>query len=266
MNFQAVSVGQKLVDPQLSCVRSNNAPGCDPNYVPGGYVTGTLQFTPQLSGAISFVDQSLGSMVSELRSKGKLSSTEIIVTAKHGQSPIDPSKLAKIGHAENKVVTNAGVAIAQSTDDDIDLMWLQDQSQVTTAVNALLADKAGANTARVQYVLSGQALAQRFNSPLVDPRTPDLIVQPIPGTIYTGSGAKVAEHGGFATDDTHVAMIVVNGARLNDSYSNGGGNVVDEHVTTAQVAPTVLAALGLDPGKLDAVRIEHTQVLPGFNM
>jgi hypothetical protein len=266
MNFQAVSVGQKLVDPQLSCVRSNNAPGCDPNYVPGGYVTGTLQFTPQLSGAISFVDQSLGSMVSELRSKGKLSSTEIIVTAKHGQSPIDPSKLAKIGHAENKVVTNAGVAIAQSTDDDIDLMWLQDQSQVTTAVNALQADKAGANTARVQYVLSGQALAQRFNSPLVDPRTPDLIVQPIPGTIYSGSVAKVAEHGGFATDDTHVAMIVVNGARLNDSYSNGGGNVVDENVTTAQVAPTVLAALGLNPGKLDAVRIEHTQVLPGFNM
>jgi hypothetical protein len=140
-------------------------------------------------------------------------------------------------------------------------MWLQDQSQVTTAVNALLADKAGANTARVQYVLSGQPLADRFNSPLVDPRTPDLIVQPIPGTIYSGSIAKVAEHGGFATDDTHVAMIVVNGARL----TGGGGNVVDDRVTTAQVAPTVLAALGLDPYKLDAVRTEHTQVLPGFN-
>jgi hypothetical protein len=266
MNFQAVSVGQKLVDPQLSCVRSNNAPGCDPKYFPGGYEPTTLQFTPQLSGAISFVDQSLGSMVSELKAKGKLSSTEIIVTAKHGQSPIDPSKLAKIGHAEAKVVTNAGVAIAQNTDDDISLMWLQDQSQVTTAVNALLADKAGANTARVQDVLSGQALADRFNSPLVDPRTPDLIVQPIPGTIYSTSIAKVAEHGGFAPDDTHVALIVVNGARLTGSHNNGGGTVVDDKVTTEQVAPTVLAALGLNPGKLDAVRIEHTQVLPGFTM
>ena len=29
MNFQAVSVGQKLVDPILSCVRSNNGKGCD---------------------------------------------------------------------------------------------------------------------------------------------------------------------------------------------------------------------------------------------
>jgi len=266
MNFQAVSVGQKLVDPQLSCVRSNNAPGCDPTYFPGGYEPTTLQFTPQLSGAISFVDQSLGSMVSELKAKGKLSSTEIIVTAKHGQSPIDPSKLAKIGHAEAKVVTNAGVAIAQNTDDDISLMWLQDQSQVTTAVNALLADKAGANTARVQDVLSGQALADRFNSPLVDPRTPDLIVEPIPGTIYSTSIAKVAEHGGFASDDTHVALIVVNGARLTGTHDNGGGNVVNDKVTTEQVAPTVLAALGLNPGKLDAVRIEHTQVLPDFNM
>jgi hypothetical protein len=34
MNFQAVSVGQKLIDPWLSCVRSGNAPGCDPSYFP----------------------------------------------------------------------------------------------------------------------------------------------------------------------------------------------------------------------------------------
>jgi hypothetical protein len=262
MNFQAVSVGQKLVDPQLSCVRSNSAPGCDPSYVPGGYEPGTLRFTPQLSGAISYVDGALGSMVAELKAQHQLGSTEIIVSAKHGQSPIDPSTLALIGHAENKVVTSAGVGIAQSTDDDIDLMWLKDQSQTTTAVNALMADKAGANTARVQYVLSGQPLADRFNSPLVDPRTPDLIVQPVPGTIYSTSKAKVAEHGGFATDDTHVALIVVNGPRLADTYGQGGGNVVDSPVRTAQIAPTVLRALGLDPGKLDAAR-EHTQVLPG---
>src|SRR5205807_6447225 len=86
MNFQTVSVAQKLVDPQLSCVRSNNAPGCDPSYVPGGYVTGTLQFTPQLAGAVKSVDGALGSMIAELKARNKLSSTEIIVTAKHGQS------------------------------------------------------------------------------------------------------------------------------------------------------------------------------------
>jgi hypothetical protein len=34
-------------------------------------------------------------------------------------------------------------------------------------------------------------------------------------------------------------------------------------VQTTQVAPTVLKLLGLNPSDLQAVRIEHTRVLPG---
>jgi hypothetical protein len=260
MNFQTVSVAQKLVDPFQSCVRSNNAPGCDPNYVPGGYEPGTLKFTPQLLGGIKSVDAAIGSMVSELRKTGELGSTTIIITAKHGQSPINPSKLHMIGHAETGVIAAAGVTPALVTDDDISLVWLQDQSQTQQAVNALQADKAGADTARVQYVLSGKALAQRFNSPLVDPRTPDLIIQPVPGTIYSGSSKKVMEHGGFAPDDTHVAMLVVKGADV--VSGNQVDDQVDSPVRTYQVAPTILADLGLNPGRLDSVRLEHVQVLP----
>ncbi|HYM84879.1 MAG TPA: alkaline phosphatase family protein, partial [Candidatus Dormibacteraeota bacterium] len=269
MNFQAVSVGQKLIDPWLSCVRSGNAPGCDPSYVPGGYEPGTLAFTPQLRGAIRFVDRSLATMVRELKRTGQLARTDIIVTAKHGQSPIDPSKLAKIGHKEGSVVTSAGVDIAQLTDDDIALMWLSDQAQTATAVAALMADKAGANTARTDYVLSGQALIDKFGDPSVDPRTPDLIVQPIVGTIYSKSGAKVAEHGGFALDDTNVALIVTRGWQLQRTWHGRslgnrwlGGRIVSEPVATTQVAPTILELLGLDPSALDAVRMEGTQVLP----
>lgn len=271
MNFQTVSVAQKLVDPVLSCVRSNNAPGCDPHYVPGGYEPGTLAFTPQMTGAVESVDAAVGSMVSELRRQGVLNSTTIIVTAKHGQSPIDPSQLHMIGHAETAVLTAAGIATAQVTDDDVSLIWLKDQSQTAQAVAALETDKAGPDTARVDYVLSGAALAQQFNSPLSDPRTPDLIVQPDPGTIYSTSNAKVMEHGGFAPDDTHVALLVVNGADLNGQLHDHegwgdrrhhGGAVVDTPVRTYQVAPTILADLGLDPQKLDSVRLEHVQVLP----
>jgi hypothetical protein len=36
-------------------------------------------------------------------------------------------------------------------------------------------------------------------------------------------------------------------------------------VQTAQVAPTLLGVLGLDPQCLQAVRIEWTQVLPGLS-
>jgi hypothetical protein len=271
MNFQTVSVAQKLVDPFQSCVRSDNAPGCDPNYVPGGYAPNTLAFTPQLTGAIESVDSAVGSTVMELRNEGVLGSTTIIITAKHGQSPIDPSKLAKIGHTETDVLTAAGVTPAQVTDDDISLVWLNDQSQTTQAVQALAADKAGPNTARVDYVLSGPSLVARFNSPLLDPRTPDLIIQPIAGTIYSTSKAKVMEHGGFAPDDRHVAMVVTNGAdmvgqgqgnRLQQGGSNRGATV-STPVRTYQVAPTILADLGLNPNQLDSVRVEHVQVLPG---
>ncbi len=256
MNFQSVSVGQKLVDPILSCTR-NPSSTCDPSYVPGGYEPGSLAFTPQLAGAIAFVDGAIGSMVDELRSTGLMASTEIVITAKHGQSPIDPSQLAKIGHAEDAVLANAGVNVAQTTDDDVALLWLADQGQTQQAVNALEADRAGPDTARVDFVLAGPTLARRFDSPLQDPRTPDLIVQPVPGTIYSTSGAKVAEHGGLSSDDTHVALIVVDGSSVRHR-----GATVDEPVRTAQVAPTILAALGLDPHRLDGVRLEHTPVLP----
>jgi len=41
-------------------------------------------------------------------------------------------------------------------------------------------------------------------------------------------------------------------------------SVVTTPVATAQVAPTILAALGLDPNALDAVRLEGTEALPRF--
>ena len=80
---------------------------------------------------------------------------------------------------------------------------LADQSQIKAAVQALQADKAGANTARIQYTLAGRSLARRFDNPKVDPHTPDIIIQPTPGAICSTSTAKVMEHGGFAMDDAH---------------------------------------------------------------
>lgn len=64
----------------------------------------------------------------------------------------------------------------------------------------------------------------------------------------------IADHGGFAHDDTNVIMLV----------SNPGftPQTVAATVTTMQVAPTIMRALGLDPQALDAVRAEGTQVLP----
>ncbi len=225
MNFQSVSVAEKTIDPAF-CDRSKTPPTCTNGYVPGAFQPGTLVFTPQMDGtlnypapnssvhtpgALNFVDAAVGQMVSELKAKGLWSSTEIIITAKHGQSPIDPSALRKIGHAVSTVLTTDNhIDIAQLTDDDVALVWLANQAQTDPAVTALTTAP-GQGEANVEKVFSGGALANTFGDPLTNSRTPDLIVEPALGTIYSKSGAKVAEHGGFAAPDTHVALLVVNG-------------------------------------------------------
>ena len=64
----------------------------------------------------------------------------------------------------------------------------------------------------------------------------------------------VEDHGGFSHDDTNVILLV--------SHPGFSQQTVSADTSTAQVAPTILKALGLDPKALDAVRIEGTQVLP----
>ena len=82
-----------------------------------------------------------------------------------------------------------------------------------------------------------------------------MFIQPNWGVIYSGSSKKISEHGGGTLDDTHVALLVSNAAF--------GHRTIHRHVTTTQVAPTILKALDLDPSALDAVRKEGTVALPG---
>jgi phosphoglycerol transferase MdoB-like AlkP superfamily enzyme len=69
--------------------------------------------------------------------------------------------------------------------------------------------------------------------------------------------SKIAEHGGNDPQDRNVPILVV----LPGSH-NGG--TITSAVETTQIAPTILALLGLHPNALQAVQIEHTQVLPGI--
>ena len=75
------------------------------------------------------------------------------------------------------------------------------------------------------------------------------------GVTYSGSTKKLAEHGGFAHDDTNVMMLL----------SNPGfkAATVTSPVETMQVAPTILQILGLAPNALQSVVQEGTELLPG---
>jgi hypothetical protein len=236
MNFQAVSVAQK-----------------DQN---GGYLDANATPSPLLQGALDHTDQSVGKMLDALRKQNLFSNTAVILTAKHGQSPIDPSLSL---HVSNKIIPNivngvqAGL-LAQATEDDVALIWLNDQSKTNAVVAALNANKAQAH---IDTILSGAALQQYFNDPLTDSRTPDIVVLPQHGVIYTSATAtKIAEHGGFSADDTHVTLF------LSNPHLNKG--TIATPVQTTQIAPTILQLLGLDPNQLQAVGMEHTQSLPGL--
>ena len=266
LNFQAVSVGQKLARDNAdgSCAADTTFTG-----QPGGYKDGAGTPTAVLAYALEKIDQALGSLIQAFKAQGIYESTLFIVTAKHGQSPINPVKTNKPGHFADLVAalpdakTNpAAMAIANAAacgagacgfvqDDDIALIWLQDQSQ-TGDVAAYLNANAGALF--IDEVLAGAEIRLKFRDPLTDSRTPDLLVQPTYGTIYTGSSKKNAEHGGFSFGDTNVGLMVSNPS-LN-------AREVKTPVATSQVAASILKALGLDPRELQAVRREGTEVLP----
>lgn len=58
-------------------------------------------------------------------------------------------------------------------------------------------------------------------------------------------------------EDTNVPLLL--------SFSGAAGTINKASVQTSQVAPTILAALGIDPKTLKAVQIEGTSVLPGID-
>ncbi len=271
MNFQAVSVGQKLVKDNFdnSCVDDTNP---KINQQLGGYTDGSGTPSAVLAYGLQQTDAALASMIAALKAQGLYDSTLFIVTAKHGQSPINPAKINKPGHFADLVAAlpdagsnPAALAIAGAAncptgpcgfvqDDDIALIWLQGQNisnqQVTDYLNT------NAVPLFAEEVMGGAELTLKFNDPAVDSRTPDIIVQPTYGTTYTHSGSKNAEHGGFSYGDTNVGLIVSNPAFKS--------SVLKTPVTTAQVAPTILHALGLNSHALKSVQIEKTDLLPAL--
>ena len=263
-NFQTLSVAQKAR-----------------NYRGGGYADASFTPNAYVAAAIKYVDSAIGQFVAELDAKHLRASTLIIVSAKHGQSPADYSKLKKIGHAvsnalsaylgtQSDSVTGNNLGGGQVTDDDVAFVWLNDQSQRDQAVEVLKAVTACPSVDPVSKVVSLSTslicadhggsvvdlskVPSKFGNP-ADGRTPDIMVQPNPGVIYTTSGGKDMEHGGFAADDGHLALLV--------SLPSFEAETVDDRVQNTQVAPTIVRALGLNPRLLDAVKKEGTRVLPG---
>jgi arylsulfatase A-like enzyme len=298
MNFQTVSVAEKVDSP--STLTENP----DGTYTEGptelaGYYPGTTTPRPLLASALDYVNSELERMVDTIQHDGLESSTAIIVTAKHGQSPQDPLLLKRIPDGpiisaineawceqQNPTATpdpttyctsglNGGTItalIVAGTDDDLWQSYLSVKTQDAAdfvksylwnhSATAVLYDNDGVNRGTKQVEHSG--LAQ----------------------IYAGHQA--AAFFGVPYSDprypdvfgrVQVGVVYTGGTKIAE---HGGDNPADrdvpilvyapdavkpasngQWVETTQVAPTILRLLGLDPSSLQAVQQEGTATLPG---
>jgi hypothetical protein len=202
----------------------------------------------------------------------------IIISAKHGQSPTDPNDLARVpdgpvidglNAAWGAAHPGAGDLVVFATDDDVMQLWLSDRSQAAAdfAKNYLLTHTAAGNdidgnqvtirSSGLRTVYAGAASAAFFGVRGGDPRHPDVFGLVQHGVVYTGGKGKIAEHGGADRQDRNVPILVV-------APGLRHGRAIGAPAETTQIAPTILELLGLNPSDLQAVRIEHTSVLPGL--
>ena len=251
MNFQAVYVGESVNEAGVAT---------------GGYKNAAGLPSQELLKEIEYVDTAIGDIVSSLQAASIYNSTLIIITAKHGDSPIDPARYVADGTNTPATIlaTNNMIPYSESplnatgigaTEDDVSVLWLKKGASVPKAVKILEQNATGIGMGEIYY---GPSLWLNYNvggwESGDDPRTPDIIVTPNVGVTYSGSTAMIGDHGGFAHDDTNVILLVAN--------PDFSAETVASLVATRQIAPTIVQALGLNPTELSAVQAEGTQALP----
>ena len=274
LNFQAVSTAQKL---NLSHYATDGGTKGLGGYTNGGVVPG-----PVVAGALDFIDASLKQIIGAIDA----TNTVLVVSAKHGQSPVDRAQLTLIDDGEVTGALNTAWAKSHPADpqlvqfsisDDAMLLWLADRSEHATEfartfrwnyqvlkasgsdANGKLIDKtADTLHSGLRAIYAGADAAELIGVRRADERVPDVIGIAAVGTVYSSPAKikKISEHGGSAAQDRHVPIIVW-GAGVK-------GRFVDEPVETTQIAPTILSLLGLRAEELQAVRKEDTEVLPKF--
>jgi len=217
-------------------------------------------FDSYMLNALNYVDGAIGSIITALGQQGMANSTVVIITAKHGESPLGntrsivlTSDIATILNTNNSIATNK---ITQKTSG---LIWLKDQSQTSAAVTALQTGTPAdwiPNLNQVLWYNNGLG-GLPFPDPTTDPAVPDIVTLMKDGVNFEPSLLKStthAEHGGLGTFESHVPLLV--------SCPRWTPVTSQDQVTTSQIAPTVLAVLNLNPSALMTVQLGAVTRLP----
>jgi len=152
MNFQAINAAKK-------------------DSLGGGYADDFATPNSSLQGALLHTDASIGQMLTKLQQQGLTNTTAIILTAKHGESALDPSeRFLELTSAIQTILTPAGfpaTVIPKITEKTTALIWLKNQSQ-TQAVASVLTLAANEQTLHIQQILTGESMKLLFPDPLID--------------------------------------------------------------------------------------------------
>jgi len=250
MNFQAVSVGQKLA-------KAGDADS-DKTLV-GGYLDGNGTPGNALTEEFQFVDNALGQFQSELVAQHLDKSTLIVLSAKHGQSPINKNDRIAISDAAYGNTPGFGTHGFEICDDAA-LVWLAPELQQAvnpSTGNSYYSDAekyilSQSSNLHITQLLDRAALTPMYGDPFKNTRVPDFLAVTNHGVICTG-GSKLAEHGGLSNDDRNVALLL--------SSPSMKPETVEKLTYTTQIAPTILRALHLNPLQLKSVVKEGTPIL-----
>ncbi|MGA8599540.1 MAG: alkaline phosphatase family protein [Bryobacteraceae bacterium] len=119
MNFQSVYIGESVNEPGVGS---------------GGYQNAAAP-SAELLKEIEYVDASIGDIVKALKNAGLYENTLLIITAKHGESPIDPSRYVADGANTPAALLGNAIPYSESplnatgigaTEDDVSVLWLKE--------------------------------------------------------------------------------------------------------------------------------------------
>src|SRR5262249_51086257 len=167
MNFQAVNSAKK-------------------SSTTSGYADTAGNPDATLLDALNYVDGAIGSIVFALREQGLLNNTAIVITAKHGESPVGSTRKIVPTTLIASILTTA-IPTKKITQKTSALIWLSNQDQTGAAVLALNSSLTLAlNLKQVLYYGHPDF---PFPDPRSDPAVPDIVVVMNDGVNFEPSGS-----------------------------------------------------------------------------
>jgi len=220
-----------------------------------GYTDMLATPSPALRARLRHIDESIGRIVERLRTEHIFDSTWIVVTATYTQSPMARRALRHVPVKElHEVLDKYPESTAvYSSSEGVVMIWLRDPK----AADRVARDYAAkARTLGIDEIYTSGRLKLFLEPERSSPRSPDVLLLPQAGVIWSKDDNAIAARSGLRDDDTHVALLV-SGAQLT-------GRTDPTPVPTSQTPAMILRALGMEKLDLPALHREHSPALPGI--